>query len=304
MSFKLYLAGGDAVPIDLTKDDCVGILTTFADGPKSVKKLIDKRHCNIFCDSGAYGIAHSGKNITIDDYIKFINETPECEVFAVLDEIAWPEKNEQTLKTSAENTWKNYCYMLDRVKPEYHDKLVCTFHANENIDYLYQLIDGYKGYKPKYIAFGGRAGISTKRLYYYLDNYFWPTVRKSSNPNIKIHAFGVTVFDIIEKYPWYSADSTTWLRCAINGNIHSRHNKGVVNISDRKDRAGRLNHLNHFIPELRDLIMNEIASYGFTLQELVDDYKKRQLWNCIYYKEWADNYVYKPHNKPLNKGLF
>ena len=46
MGFNLYLAGGDSVPLQLTKEDNVGILTTFADGPKAVKKFIDKRHPN------------------------------------------------------------------------------------------------------------------------------------------------------------------------------------------------------------------------------------------------------------------
>lgn len=303
MGFNLYLAGGDSVPIELTKQDNLGILTTFADGAKTVRKFIDKRHCKTFCDSGAYGAAHSGKEIDLDAYIDFINNTPECEVFAVLDEIPWPVLDAETARISADNTWKNYTYMLERVKPEYLDKLVCAYHYGEHPDALHRIIEGYEGYKPKYIAFGGRAGVSTAKLYWSFDNIFWPNIKKSSNPDIKIHAFGVTVFDMIERYPWYSADSTTWLRTGIAGNIHSRNKKGVVNISDQ--RKGDLNHLNHLPKELQEVIREEISSRGFDLEELVHDYKKRHVWNCLYYKDWADNFTYKePEKRMVMKPLF
>lgn len=293
MGFNLYLAGGDAVPLDLTYEDNVGILTTFADGPAAVKKFIDKRHCKTFCDSGAYGAAHSGKKIDLDKYIEFINNTPECEVFAVLDVIPWPTLNGETGRKSADETWKNYTYMLDRVKPEYLDKLVCAFHYGEPLDALDRIIDGYNGYKPTYIALGGRAGISTKTLFGYFDNEFWPRIRKSSNPNIKIHAFGVTVFEMLERYPWYSADSTSWLRTGITGSIYSRnYNNRVVNISEK--RAGDLNNIYHLTPELRDKIIDEIESRGYTVKELSADYKLRNVWNAQYFKDWADNFTYQP----------
>ena len=280
MGFNLYLAGGDSVPLELTKEDNVGILTTFADGAKAVRKFIEKRHCKTFCDSGAYGAAHSGKAIDIDNYIDFINTTPDCDVFAVLDEIPWPTLTPSTSHLSSNNTWKNYCYMIEHVKPEYLDKLVCAFHYGEPLDDLLRLIDGYKGYKPKYIAFGGRAGVSTKNLYHYFDHRFWPTIEKSSNPTIKIHAFGVTVFDMVEKYPWYSADS-----------IHSRFLNRVLNISDQ--RKTDLNHISSLHPDLYKGVMEEIESRGYKLEDLVKDYKLRHVWNCQYYKDWADNFVYK-----------
>jgi hypothetical protein len=304
MGFNLYLAGGDAVPLELNKNDNVGILTTFADGPKTVKKFIDKRHCKTFCDSGAYGAAHSGKVIDLDQYIEFINDTPECDVFAVLDVIPWSDAGYMdggAKQLSADDTWKNYVYMLERVKPEYRDKLVCAYHYGEPETALQRIISGIDGYKPSYIAFGGRAGTHTKDLYNFFDDKFWKWIERSENPKIKIHAFGVTVFEMLERYPWYSADSTTWLRTGIAGNIHSRHCVGsVVNISTRKaengkkSRSGALNNIQHLTPELREKIIEEIESRGFTLEQLAEDYKARNLWNCMYYKDWADNFTYKP----------
>lgn len=303
MGFNLYLAGGDAVPIDLTYQDNVGILTTFADGPAAVKKFIDKRQCKTFCDSGAYGAAHSGKEINLDQYIEFINNTPECEVFAVLDEIPWPEVNAETAKISSDNTWKNYVYMLERVKPEYRDKLVCAYHCGEPASALKRIINGIDGFKPSYIALGGRAGFSTKKLYNVLDTVFWPTVRESCNPNIKVHAFGVTVFEMLEKYPWYSADSTSWLRTGITGSVYSRAagNK-VINLSDQ--RKGDLDHISHMPKSLYDKIIEEIESRGFTVPQLAEDYKARNVWNALYFKDWADNFVYQPKKMLKKKMLF
>lgn len=306
MSFNLYLAGGDAVPLDLTYEDNVGILTTFADGPTTVKKFIEKRHCKTFCDSGAYGVAHSGKKIDLDQYIEFINNTPECEVFAVLDEIPWTpfgEPDTEVKHRTADNTWNNYVYMLERVKPEYKDKLVCAYHYGEPDTALERLLEGIDGYKPKYIALGGRAGISTKKLYSQLDDIFWPTIKKSSNPNVKVHAFGVTVFEMLERYPWYSADSTSWLRTGITGSIYSRHaGFKVINVSHQRTKD--LDHISGLHPELREKILNEIESLGFTLEQLSDDYKARNMWNALYFKDWADNFTYQEKKTYKRKQLF
>lgn len=305
MGFNLYLAGGDAVPIDLTYEDNLGILTTFADGPSTVKKFIDKRQCKTFCDSGAYGAAHSGKVINLDSYIEFINSTPECEVFAVLDEIPWSATGylDGGVKAETANkTWENYVYMLERVKPEYRDKLVCAFHYGEPKEALHRIISGIDGYKPKYIAFGGRAGVSTRDLYKYFDTYFWKWIRESVTPDIKIHAFGVTVFDMLERYPWYSADSTSWLRTGITGSIYSRHaGFKVINVSNQ--RQGAEDHIYNLTPQLRDMIVNEIESRGFTVKQLGDDYKARNIWNALYFKDWADNFEYKPVKITKRKGF-
>lgn len=310
MGFNLYLAGGDSVPLELTPEDNVGILTSFADGPKAVKKFIEKRHCKTFCDSGAYGVAHSGKVIDLDEYIEFINNTPDCTVFAGLDVIAFGKEGTEAKVFSAEESWKNYKYMIKHVKPEYRQKIIPTYHYGEPENYLYQIIDGFDGYKPDYIAFGGRAGVSTKDLYKFFDHSFWDWVKNSSNPNVKIHAFGVTVFDMLERYPWYSADSTTWLRTGIAGNIHTRYRRGVLNISDQ--RKGDLNHLDHQPEAFRDLIYEEVESRTYTLNgetkhftipDLTNDYKLRHIWNCLYYKDWADNFVYQPKQKSSRKKL-
>ena len=45
----------------------------------------------------------------------------------------------------------------------------------------------------------------------YNDKKCFITIRKSSNPNIKIHAFGMTDFDLLEKYqvnPKYTLSSS------------------------------------------------------------------------------------------------
>ena len=51
------------------------------------------------------------------------------------------------------------------------------------------------------------------------------------------------------------------------------------------------------------LVMEEITSRGFVYEELVHDYKKRHEWNCLYYKDWAETFVYKPKVKVQRKGL-
>ena len=173
MSFDLYFAGLQALELDeYLSSKNAHRLFSYADKPKKRLQMFHDTQSKIFMDSGAFGVAHSNKEITIDEYIKFINETPRVNLFACLDVIPWPQLDTHTAKESAEKSWENYCYMLEHVKPEYKDKIVPVYHYGEDFKYLYQILKGYNGYKPKYIAYGGRGGVHTNKLYESLDQFF------------------------------------------------------------------------------------------------------------------------------------
>ena len=103
-NFTLYFAGCGTSTTTMDLGNCCGRLFTFADGPKGVDKQIDKYGGRIFIDSGAYSIARSGRSVTIDDYIEYINRTDQPEVFASLDAIPFPELNTQTAKECSEKS--------------------------------------------------------------------------------------------------------------------------------------------------------------------------------------------------------
>ena len=127
-------------------------------------------------------------------------------------------------------------------------------------------------------------------------------IKKSENPNIKVHGFGITQFETLELFPFYSADSTTWLRTGINGRIHTKVKKTVVTVS--VDSEYKPEHFKHYPKHLQDMILDEIATSPFTYDELSTQYKARHIYNCTWFKNWADNFVFQPKKAIKRNKLF
>lgn len=292
MAFNLYFAGTQAKEVNecILENGCAKLFSYLNDKKEIEQFIKDKKNNLLFVDSGAYSVAHAGKTVDIDEYIKFINDHADnCDAFAELDSIPFPVLNHTTSQKSIEESYKNYLYMHERINcPE---KLLYVFHFGEPQDKFLEIINTpINGKLPEYIGIGGRHGVSTKAQEKYFERMF-EIIKHSKNPNVKVHAFGMTVLDLLEKYPFYSADSTTWLMLGINGNIITRTN-GIISVAQKS-----LNDAQSFLnmdEEHQQKILIELNNYGFTLDEVTKDYKKRLIWNILYFKEWADNYEYKP----------
>ena len=302
MSFDLYFAGIQALELDeYLSSKNAHRLFSYADKPKKRLQMFNDCESKIFMDSGAFGVAHSGKQITIDEYIDFINETPRVTLFAALDVIPWPVLDTENARISAEQSWENYIHMIERVKPEYKDKIVPTYHYGEDFKYLRRMLQGHEGYKPPYIAFGGRGGVHTDKLYGSLDTFF--KVIKEERPDVKTHAFGITVLKLLESYPFTSADSTSYLQTAVNGGIFLECLNGrMIKISNQTIKDTQ--HYKHKQQEVKDLIDKEIEKYGYTVEDLAESFRARFRFNIDYFLRWQKSYDYKPVKKVVRKKLF
>lgn len=293
--FDLYFVGTQNKEHDeyMIKKNC-SRLFSYAEKPfYTIKRYLE--HPNkLFIDSGAFSIANKvrrGKNLTIDDYIEFINSNTRPDLYASFDVIPRPLTTE-TAKNSAEQSLNNYLYMLDKLnKPE---KLIPVYHYGEDFKYLEKILE----LKPNYIAFGGRGGISTKYLYTCLDTFF--DILKGSN--VKTHAFGITVLNLLEQYPFTSADSTSYQKVATMGGIFLESLNTTIKIS-----TSTLNDNNHYQyqkEDIKKLINEEIEKYGYNLQDLQTSTNRRIEFNVDYFTRWAENYQYKPRQKTTRKALF
>lgn len=301
MSFDLYFAGIQALELDeYLSSKNAHRLFSYADKPKKRLQMFHDTQSKIFMDSGAFGVAHSNKEITIDEYIQFINETPRVNLFACLDVIPWPQLDTHTAKESAEKSWENYCYMLEHVKPEYKDKIVPVYHYGEDFKYLYQILKGYNGYKPKYIAYGGRGGVHTNKLYESLDQFF--KIIKEEYPEVKTHAFGITVLKLLEKYPFTSCDSTSYLKTAVNGSIYVECFTKTIKIS-KQTIKDPLNYL-HLNDHLKEIIEKEVKQYGYTIEELQESFRSRFKFNIDYFLRWQKKYKFEQKDSIKKKKLF
>ena len=303
MSFNLYLAGGKVKTQDdiIIKRGC-DVLFSQINDRKAIKKFLELMSNNkLFIDSGAYSAWSKNKPIDVDDYIKFINEnTDKFTLFASVDDIPGELRRKPTLweqRESPAKSWHNYLYMREQVKDK--DKLLPVFHIGEDFRHLQNMLDAtFNGEDIPYIGLGGTVGLAcTVKEDWYKQCF--KIIQQSSNANVKVHAFGMTNLEILENYPFESADSTTWLMAAINGELCTKY--GRICVSQQVQH--KPSHYNKLPQLVQQQINEQCVLYGTSIEQCMEDQDSRQLYNINYFKDWADNYKYKGNNR-YQKRLF
>ena len=179
------------------------------------------------------------------------------------------------------------------------DRLLPVFHSGEDFRHLQNMLDAtFSGQHIPYIGLGGTVGLGcpVKEDWY---KQCFKIIQQSSNPNVKVHAFGMTNLKILENYPFQSADSTTWLRAAINGYICTKY--GRICISNQLQHSPT--HYNKLPQLVQQQINEQCVLYDISIEKCMEDQESRQLFNINYFKDWADNYKYKGNNR-YQKRLF
>ena len=276
------------------------ILRTFTE---NLKKM-NSNPIKIFVDSGAFSAWTLGTKIDVDDYISLINNNKDyIEVAASVDCIpgvphsTTVATHEEVVK-SCEDTWNNFLYM--RSKMDDVNKLLYTFHVGEPWEFLKQALE-YEDVHGKltYIALGGLVGKNSKLIYNFIKQAT-QIIKESSNPNIKVHIFGVTNLKTLQSFKITSADSTTWVKGAAYGNIYI--NGQIVNVSNETKLSDK-NVFNKNLA-LQEVTLNTIKEYGFELEKLQEDYKERRKFNIIDTLKWCKNHEYKKTVKKEKISLF
>lgn len=236
------------------------------------KYVDDMRRDNaqVFLDSGAFSAFTLGVDISIEEYCAYIIRNKDIirkedgvMMASVLDGIGDPLQ-----------TWRNQLEMEQRgAKP-----LPC-FHAGEDEKYLEWYVKNYE-----YITLGGMVGTSTKQLCVWLDRIFNNyLIDGSGNPRIKVHGFGITAVPVMERYPWYSCDSSSWIQSAAFGAI-VHPNFGPLSVSEKSpSRHDKGQHLCNLTPVEQDFLFGELEKNGFTYERLSTVYESRAAYNIWAY---------------------
>lgn len=253
----------------------------------------------LFIDSGAFSAHTKGIEVDVDDYIEYLNLNDDAlTVFAQVDKIPGTfgiPYTYQELQEAPMLSWENYLYMAPKLKSRY--KLIPIFHQQEDFKWLRNLLE-YVDENGNHIPY---IGISTRNDAPVKDKKAWLSmvfdiIARSSNPNVKTHAFGMTSISLLEQFPFTSADSTSWIMTAVNGSIFTEY--GVLLISEVS--KGRQNHFDKLDSKSKENLTKYIESRGFTVEGLSKDYKLREMFNITYMNDWASNYVYKGGDKKKN----
>lgn len=190
---KYYFAGADSKRnLELLKEQGAGnVLTSYFNLSKS--HVTEYKEFNTFLDSGAYSALTKGTPIDIQEYIGFLKlHGSNFNTYANLDAIG-----------DADETFRNQSIMeQEDLKP-----LPC-FHYGEDFKWLKYYADNYE-----YFAIGGLVPYSKdwERMTWFLDKVFAFLAPYFEKKPVKLHGFGVGSPRILERYPFYSADSTSWL---------------------------------------------------------------------------------------------
>lgn len=299
---KLYFAGVSET--DKPPVDCNALFSYIEQGKITFDKVKDFiKPGKLFIDSGAFSAWTKGAKVNVKEYIDWLNERAnDIDLCGQVDVIPGDRvfgATPKQVREAAQSTWSNYLFMRKRLKNP--DSLLYTFHVGEPIEFLKQALEwrDENGKPIPYIALGGMVGKPTKIRDVFLENCF-RTIRESSNPNIKVHAFGMTDFNLLEKYPIYSADSTSWIMVGAMGNVMSDYGNIAVSNNQIHDK----NHYSHLPKKAIEDFNKTIQEFGFTLDELAEHRDNRILFNALYMQKKVKELNEKERSFTYRKKLF
>lgn len=271
-----------------------------------IKRMVEKKQTGeftgkILIDSGAFTAHRQDIEIDVDEYIDYLNSITEwVNCYAQVDKIPGKfgkPKTAQELEEAPRLSWENYLYMRPKLKEP--DKLMPIYHQGEKVEWLRNMLEwtDENGNHIKYIGISPANDKPQSEKNAFIDMCF-REIKSSSNPNVMTHAYGMTNLKTLSEYPITSADSTSWVLTAVNGNIMTKW--GSLAISDRRLGTG---HYRGLMPSAQAIIKKYIEDRGFTVEILESDYLERIHWNILYLKDWAAEYKYTP-KKEQRKKLF
>ena len=197
-------------------------------------------------DSGAFSAWTEGKKtkkpciIELDKYLQFCEKIKgHVNYFVCLDQIPEDFKNPTDLDEAAKRSQNNYLEMVQFFEQKGMDpsKIIPVYHQGEDEKYLHWMLERkipYIGISPTNESV--RKGIKDKFL---IECFV--AIRKSDHPKVKTHAFGLSSMDLLglkqgtdkRRFPFYSADSTTWgLRATTYQIIVPKRKRHIVTVTD------------------------------------------------------------------------
>ncbi|MBR4377287.1 MAG: hypothetical protein IKP50_00155 [Bacilli bacterium] len=325
MSFDLYLASADdAKIIDYMYENDYPLLYSQLNNRNYILKHFAAQEQNIthgklLVDSGAHSAHTKGVKLDLEEYIGFVNDNiDKMSLYVQVDKIPGVYRKPKTAKDWLEApqlSWENYLYMKEKSKD--WTKLVPVFHQGEDYKWLENLCD-YEfsdGSHIPYIGLSPRGDVSLQAKYDFCAKCF-AVIQKSKNPKVKTHAFGATSLSMLERLPFTSADSTTWVLVSAFGQVWIPTGITGESVDDTvgvKLGVSKEN-INHQTatwtyweqkPEIKKKLDDYFESIGTNIEKLSESHSERSLASAKFCQNWAKNYQYKGLEKFTSvKSLF
>lgn len=237
---------------------------------------------NFFLDSGAFTAFTQGETIECKDLARFIASNKKyITVASSLDAIG-----------NAQQSYLNY----RRLRDEFGVDVIPVFHCREDVRWLCKYLE--EG--VPYIALGGMVPETIDYKSRWLDDLFSRYLTDNLNrPIVKVHGFGLTVGWLIERYPWFSVDSTTWRNGMKFGVLivnfegsrlrHIGFTSGHPQVRDKTST-----HIDRLSTVERRVVMQKLEESGFELEKLRERTRDAMLFNAWSFQEWERLYGFPP----------
>lgn len=284
---KLYLAGER----EGSKNDSINVWANakrrlfsffyhgFRNGGTPTVHVEGARHLDLFLDSGAFTAFTKKETIPPRLYADYMKRTEGYwSVCSSLDVIGSGE-------SAAQASYDVFCELRSLGAD-----VIPVFHVREPDHWLHRYVE--EGYP--YIAIGGMVPESSRWLKGRLDG-LWGNILTSAEhkPKLQVHGFGLTTFDLMFRYPWYSVDSTSWLMTGVYGACVLPVNGRVrrVFFSQESPQARKIDgwHYNSLtlVPNdpRRAAVDTILEKYGVTAEQCGQTYQYRDLVNAAVYQD-------------------
>lgn len=307
MGFILYLASYDDKSImdDAWKNDWPLLYSQINNRGCILNRFNAPTNGKLLIDSGAHSAHTKGIELDLEEYIGFVNDNIEkMTLYVQVDKIPGQYRKPKTAKDWLEApqlSWENYLYMRSRSKDP--SKLVPVFHQGEDFKWLRNLCDYTfeDGSHIPYIGLSPRGDVSLKAKYDFCAECF-SVIQNSSNPNVMTHAFGATSLEMLERLPFTSADSTTWVLVSafgqvwmpncITGDVNGVGIKLGVSTENIAHPTATQTYWEQSA-EVKKRLDDYFESIGTNIEELSKSHSARALASAKYVQNWAENYKYK-----------
>lgn len=268
----------------------------------------------VMIDSGAYSAWRQGVPVDIQEYIRYVKTLlkrgyPQI-VYVNLDVIG-----------DGEGSYTNWKIMRDAgLDP------LPIYHAGTDEKWLKKYL-----HHTDHIGLGAIANMSSDKRKWALDRIWMDyLLDEKSMPKFKVHAMGVTSFELMARYPWHSIDSTSWLQAGMYGKVFlPKRRNGVWLFNEQpivlafssqsptiKEKG---KHIDSVSPIERKLLMDYLAFTQFPLgkskmngdeEEVIEEgvsnnYQLRCSLNAFFFSKFVANLPWpRPMTARKPQGLF
>lgn len=179
-------------------------------------KILNIGEYGLMLDSGAYTAWTQGITIDVNRYIEALKYYSHAINYIVnLDVIPGSYKKGKASLMEIEEAckigWNNYETLLKHFDIS---KVLPVFHQGDDIKWLNRMIE----FGSPYIGLSPRVGLSNREKIIWLDECMFRLLDKNGQPKARFHGFGISSFPIMDRYKWFSIDSSDYIiRTAIGG---------------------------------------------------------------------------------------